>query len=53
MARLEEDGAIFGSVASRDRGSPSEENRAAVEGWFSARAEVSKVEVGPMFDAWR
>ena len=53
MARLEEDGAIFGSVASRHRGSPSEANRVAVEGWFSARAEVAKIEVGPMFDAWR
>lgn len=48
-----EDGAIRGSVAGRDRGSPTEANRTAVEGWFSARAEVATVEVGPMFDAWR
>ncbi|GAA5175668.1 50S ribosome-binding protein YggL [Niveibacterium umoris] len=53
MARLEEHGAIFGSVASRDRGSPSEENRSAVEGWLKARPEVASTEVGPMFDAWR
>jgi uncharacterized protein len=53
MARLEQDGAIFGSVASRDRGSPTEANRVAVEAWFSARAEVASVEVGSMFDAWR
>ncbi len=45
-------GEDFGLVCLARRGSVSEEQRAAVESWFKDRSELSKVEVGPLVDAW-
>ncbi|GFM63907.1 YggL family protein [Pseudomonas cichorii] len=42
----------YGLVCLADRGSVSEEQRAAVEAWLKGRSEVVKVEVSPLLDAW-
>ncbi|MGH1449560.1 MAG: YggL family protein [Pseudomonadaceae bacterium] len=45
-------GEDFGLVCLAERGSVSEEQRAAVESWLKGRSELSKVEVSPLVDAW-
>jgi uncharacterized protein YggL (DUF469 family) len=45
-------GEDFGLVCLAERGSVSEEQRAAVESWLKNRSELSKVEVSPLVDAW-
>ena len=45
-------GEDFGLVCLAERGSVSEEQRAAVESWLNGRSELSKVEVSPLVDAW-
>lgn len=45
-------GEDFGLVCLAERGSVSEEQRAAVESWLEGRSELSKVEVSPLVDAW-
>ncbi|CAK9888346.1 MULTISPECIES: YggL family protein [Pseudomonas] len=42
----------FGLVCSAKRGSVTEEQRATVEGWLKGRAELTKIEVSPLLDAW-
>lgn len=42
----------FGLVCLAERGSVSEEQRAAVESWLKGRSELTKVEVSPLLDAW-
>jgi uncharacterized protein YggL (DUF469 family) len=39
-------------VCLANRGSVSEEQRAAVEAWLKSRDELVKVEVSPLLDAW-
>lgn len=45
-------GEDFGLVCLAERGSVTEEQRAAVENWLKGRSELSKVEVSPLVDAW-
>ena len=45
-------GEDFGLVCLAERGSVSEEQRAAVESWLKGRSELAKVEVSPLQDAW-
>ncbi|PVZ20367.1 MULTISPECIES: YggL family protein [unclassified Pseudomonas] len=45
-------GEDFGMVCLAQRGSVSEEQRAAVEAWLKGRNELTKVEVSPLVDAW-
>ncbi|AXM95765.1 YggL 50S ribosome-binding family protein [Pseudomonas plecoglossicida] len=45
-------GEDFGLVCKAERGSVTEEQRAAVEAWLKGRSEVTKVEVSPLLDAW-
>jgi len=45
-------GEDFGLVCLAERGSVSEEQRAAVESWLKSRSELTKVEVSPLVDAW-
>ncbi|MEH6688398.1 MAG: 50S ribosome-binding protein YggL [Halopseudomonas sabulinigri] len=42
----------FGIVCLDERGSVSEEQRAAVEAWLKGRSELAVVEVSPLQDAW-
>ena len=42
----------FGLVCLANRGSVSEEQRAAVEAWLKGRNELTKIEVSPLLDAW-
>ncbi|MFK3796963.1 MULTISPECIES: YggL family protein [unclassified Pseudomonas] len=42
----------YGLVCLAERGSVTEEQRATVEAWLKGRSEVTKVEVGPLIDAW-
>ncbi|NWD04958.1 50S ribosome-binding protein YggL [Pseudomonas gingeri] len=42
----------YGLVCLIKRGSVSEEQRAAVEGWLKARSELSSAEVSPLLDVW-
>ena len=42
----------FGLVCLANRGSVSEEQRAAVEAWLKGRSELIEVEVSPLQDAW-
>ena len=42
----------FGLVCLANRGSVTEEQRAAVEAWLKGRSEVVKAEVSPLLDAW-
>jgi uncharacterized protein YggL (DUF469 family) len=42
----------YGLVCLANRGSVSEEQRAAVEAWLKSRDELVKVEVSPLLDAW-
>lgn len=39
-------------IAHVPRGSVSDAQRAAVQGWLAARKEVADVKVGPLVDAW-
>lgn len=45
-------GEDFGLVCKAERGSVTEEQRAAVEAWLKGRSEVTTVEVSPLLDAW-
>ena len=42
----------FGLVCKAERGSVTEEQRAAVEAWLKGRSEVTQVTVSPLLDAW-
>ena len=42
----------FGLVFKADRGSVTEEQRAAVQAWLKGRSELTKIEVSPLLDAW-
>lgn len=42
----------FGLVCKADRGSVTEEQRAAVQAWLKGRSELTKIEVSPLLDAW-
>ena len=42
----------YGLVSKADRGSVTEEQRAAVEAWLKGRDELTKIEVSPLLDAW-
>ena len=42
----------FGLVCKATRGSVTEEQRATVEAWLKARAELTRVEVSALLDAW-
>lgn len=41
-----------GFVAADGRASTSDEDRASVQQWLSARPEIKAVQVGPLVDAW-
>lgn len=45
-------GEEFGLVCLAKRGSVSEEQRAAVEGWLKSRSELNKIEISALQDAW-
>ncbi|MGB3597409.1 MAG: YggL family protein [Pseudomonas neustonica] len=45
-------GEDFGLVCLAERGSVSEEQRAAAEAWLKGRSELAVVEVSPLQDAW-
>lgn len=45
-------GVDVGFVSYLGRGSATEDDRAAVGSWLSARIEVRSVKVGPLQDAW-
>jgi len=45
-------GSDFAIVCSAQRGSVTEEQRAAVEAWLQGRKELSSFTVGPLVDAW-
>lgn len=46
-------GSVAGGFVSRwGRGSATEQDRAAVSAWLSARPEVKAVTAGPLQDAW-
>lgn len=42
----------FGLVCKAERGSVTEEQRAAVEAWLKGRSELTNIEVSPLLDAW-
>ncbi len=45
-------GSDEGGVVIPVLGSATEAHRASVRDWFASRAEVTRVEVGPLFDVW-
>ena len=50
-------GAIFlkktsGTISASSRGSPTEEDRQAIQFWLQQRADIAAFDVGPFVDGW-
>lgn len=43
---------VSGFIVPFGRGSATEEDREAVQGWLQARPEIQAARVGPLIDAW-